>query len=154
MKKIFYSILLLGLFFSLTIAEDKSVPSNVKELSIEGYKVTFEILPGKAFLEKAKKTDKDLAKGEEAMLKMDKAMTHHFFVTITDESTKKEITDATVKVKVISPNKKIEDQIRTTMYMTNHYCHYYKMAEKGKYEVLVVFKIKDKVHKGGFYWEI
>ncbi len=152
MKKIFHSILFLGLFFSFTLAEDKSVPSNVKELSIDGYKVTFEILPGKAFLEKAKKMDKDLAKGEESMLKMDKALTHHFFVTITDESTKKEITDATVKVKVISPKK--EEQIKTTMFMTNHYCHYYKMAEKGKYEVLVVFKIKDKVHKGGFYWEI
>ncbi len=152
MKKIFYSILFLGLVFSLLQAQEKGTPSNVKELSIDGYKVTFEILPGKAFLEKAKKMDKDLAKGEEAMLKMDKTMTHHFFVTITDESTKKRITDATVKVKVISPKK--EEQIKTTMFMTNHYCHYYKMAEKGKYEVLVVFKIKDKVHKGGFYWEI
>ncbi len=66
--------------------------------------------------------------------------------------TGKEITDATLKVKVITPKK--EDQIKTTMYMTNHFCHYYKMAEKGKYEVLAVFKIKDKVHKGGFYWEI
>ncbi len=152
MKKFFYSILLAGLIFSFLKAQEKGTPSNIKELSIEGYKVTFEILPGKAFLEKAKKMDKDLAKGEEAMLKMDKAMTHHFFVTITDENTKKEITDATVKIKVISPKK--EEQIKTTMYMSNHYCHYYKMAGKGKYEVLVVFKVKDKVHKGGFYWEI
>lgn|SRR5574341_79521 len=152
MKKIFYSVLFLGLLFSFTLAEDKSTSTNTKELSIDGYKVTFKILPGKVFLEKVKKMDKELAKGEEAMLKMDKTMTHHFFVTITDENTKKEITDATVKVKVISPKK--EDQIKSTMYMSNHFCHYYKMAEKGKYEVLVVFKIKDKVHKGGFYWEI
>lgn len=150
------------LYFSLAIlfglstfsfaAEEKKVPLSIKEITIDGYKLTFEILPHKEFLEKTKKADKELAKGEEAMLKMDKSMTHHFFVTITDENTRKEITDATVKVKVITPKK--EDQIKTTMHMTNHFCHYFKMKEKGKYEVLVTFKVKDKVHKGGFYWEI
>ena len=146
----------LAVLFSLSIlgcaAEEKKLPARIKEIAIDGYKLTFEILPHKEFLEKTKKTDKELAQGEEAMLSMDKSMTHHFAVTIKDEKTGKEITDATVKVKVITPKK--EDQIKTTMYMTNHFCHYFKLAEKGKYEILYWVKIKDKDFKGGFYWEI
>lgn len=146
----------LAVLFSLSIlgcaAEEKKVPASIKEIAIDGYKLTFEILPNKDFLDKTQKTDKELAQGEEAMLSMDKGMTHHFFITITDEETGKEITDATVKVKVITPKK--EDQIKTTMYMTNHFCHYFKLAEKGKYEILYWVKIQDKDFKGGFYWEI
>ena len=156
MKKMVCSAFMLIIFFSFSWinlpAKGKENSSFIKEISIDGYKLTFEILPYKDFIEKTKKTDKNLASGEEAMLKMDKTMTHHFGVTIIDEKTGKEIKDAMVKVKVIAAKK--EDQIKTTMYMTNHFCHYYKMAEKGKYEVLVKFKVNDKVHQGGFYWEI
>lgn len=133
-------------------AEEKKLPASIKEIAIDGYKLTFEILPHKEFLEKTKKTDKELAKGEEAMLRMDKSMTHHFFITVTDEKSGKEIKDAKVKIKVISPKK--ENDIKMTMYMTNHFCHYFKLTEKGKYEILYWVKIKDKDFKGGFYWEI
>src|SRR4030066_93234 len=152
MKKFLYFSL--GVFLSFgtlkLVSGANPVSSSIKEIAINGYRLTFEILPSKEFLEKTKKTDKELAQGEEAMLKMDKSMTHHFAVTIKDEKTGKEITDATVKVKVITPKK--EDQIKTTMNMTNHFCHYFKLAEKGKYEILYWVKIKDKDFKGGFYW--
>jgi len=151
-------ILPLGLLylFSLSIlafsAEEKKASTSSKEITQDGYILTFEILPSKTFIEKTKKLDKELAKGEEAMLKMDKNATHHFFITLTDEKSGKEITDAKVKIKVIPPKEKAE--IKTTMYMTNHFCHNFKLSEAGKYEIIYWVKIKDKDLKGGFYWEI
>jgi len=154
MKKfLYFSFAVLFSFGTLIFAaEEKKLPVSIKEIAIDGYKLTFEILPNKEFLEKTKKTDKELAKGEEAMLKMDKSMTHHFFITITDEKSGKEIKDAKVKIKRLTPKK--ENETKMTMYMTNHFCHYFKLAEKGKYEILYWVKIKDKDYRGGFYWGI
>ncbi len=154
MKKLLYfSFAVLFSFGTLIFAaEENKLPASIKEIALDGYKLTFEILPSKEFLEKTKKTDKELAASEEAMFRMDKSMTHHFFVTIKDEKTGKEIKDAKVKIKVITPKK--ENDIEMTMYMTNHFCHYFKLAEKGKYEILYWVKIKNKDYKGGFYWEI
>jgi len=153
MKKLLYfSFAVIFSFGTLIFAADeKKLPAGIKEIALDGYKLTFEILPHKEFLEKTKKRDKELAKGEEAMLKMDKGMTHHFSITVKDEMGK-EIKDAKVKIKVISPKK--VNEAKMTMYMTNHFCHYFKLADKGKYEVIYWVKIKDKDLKGGFYWEI
>ena len=151
-RLLFFSFAVLFSFGTLIFAaEEKKLPASIKEITIDGYKLTFEILPHKEFLEKTKKTDKELAKGEEAMLGMDKSMTHHFFIQVTDKNGK-EVTDAKVKVKIITPKK--ENEAKMTMYMSNHFCHYFKLAEKGKYEILYWVKIKDKDYKGGFYWEI
>ena len=154
MKKFLYFSL--GVFLSFgtlkLVSGANPVSSSIKEIAINGYRLTFEILPSKEFLEKTKKTDKELAQGEEAMLKMDKSMTHHFFITVTDKKSGREIKDAKVKIKVLSPKK--ENDIKMAMYMSNHFCHYFKLAEKGKYEVIYWVKIKGKDFKGGFYWEI
>ena len=153
MKKLLYfSFAVIFSFGTLIFAADeKKLPASIKEIALDGYKLTFEILPSREFLEKTKKIDKELAKGEEAMLKMDKGMTHHFSITVKDEAGK-EIKDAKVKIKVISPKK--ANEAKMTMYMSNHFCHYFKLAEKGKYEIIYWVKIKDKDLKGGFYWEI
>jgi hypothetical protein len=75
-------------------------------------------------------------------------------VTLKDEKTQKEITDAQINMKVVDPKGK--DQIKALKYedMMKSYDTYFNLPEKGKYQVITLFKIGDKKRTAGIYYEL
>jgi hypothetical protein len=80
--------------------------------------------------------------------------THNITVTLKDEKSQKEISDAQVTMKVVDPNGK--DQIKTLKYeeMMKSYDAYFKLPDKGKYQVMVLVKKGDQKIPAGIYYEI
>jgi len=128
----------------------KGAPSKspgVKEIIVEGIKVKFEI----ATMEEHKKMM------EEMKMKMemsDKSATHHIAVTFYDEKTGKEVTDASVNMKVVSPNKNEQTKMLISMPEMKHFGNDFNLSEKGRYEILILLKIGEKKRKGGVYYDI
>jgi hypothetical protein len=119
----------------------------VKEVLIEGVKAKFEVMT----MEEHKKMLKEMKLSLEMV---DKSATHHISVTLYDEKSGKEMTNAAVNMKVISPGKKEQVKMLTFMPEMKHYGNDFTLSEKGKYEILTLFKIGEQKRKGGFYYEV
>ena len=119
----------------------------VKEIVIEGVRTKFEVMT----MEEHKKMLKEMKLSLEMV---DKSATHHISVTFYDEKSGKEVANAAVNMKVISPGKKEQVKMLTFMPEMKHYGNDFTLSEKGKYEVLTLFKIGEQKRKGGFYYEV
>ena len=75
-------------------------------------------------------------------------------VLLKDEKTQKEITNAQITMKVIDP--KGQDQIKSLQYedAMKSYDAYFKLPDKGKYQVIMLFKIGEQKRTAGIYYEI
>jgi len=75
-------------------------------------------------------------------------------VTLKDEKSQKEVTDATVSMKVVDPAGK--DQIKPLKYddSMKSYDAYFNLKEKGKYQVIILAKKGDQKIPAGIYYEI
>jgi len=161
MKK-FFSLLgmaALSLFFfsSLSSAQHShggmsmgtSMKMDTKEVLVEGVKVVFQIMAN----QEHKKMLKDM-KMKEDVEDVEAGTTHNITVTLKDEKTQKEITDAQINMKVVDPKGK--DQIKALKYeeMMKSYDTYFNLPEKGKYQVITLFKIGDKKRTAGIYYEL
>jgi hypothetical protein len=73
---------------------------------------------------------------------------------LKDEKSQKEITDAQITMKVVDPKGK--DQIKTLKFEgeMKSYDAYFNLPEKGKYQVMVLFKIGDQKRTAGIYYEV
>jgi len=118
----------------------------VKEVLIEGVKAKFEVMT----MEEHKKMLKEMKLSLEMV---DKSATHHVSVTLYDEKSGKEMTNAAVNMKVISPGKKEQIKMLTFMPEMKHYGNDFNLSEKGRYEIMILFKIGDKERKGGIYYD-
>jgi hypothetical protein len=80
--------------------------------------------------------------------------THNITVILKDEKTQKEITNAQINMKVIDPKGK--DQVKSMKYeeMMKSYDAYLNLKEKGKYQVMILFKIEEQKRTAGIYYEI
>jgi uncharacterized protein YfaS (alpha-2-macroglobulin family) len=80
--------------------------------------------------------------------------THNITVMLKDEKTKKEITDAQITMKVIDPKGK--DQIKSMKFEgeMKSYDAYFNLPEKGKYQVMILFKSGEKKGTAGIYYEV
>jgi hypothetical protein len=80
--------------------------------------------------------------------------THNITVTLKEEKTQKEITNAQINMKVIDPKGK--DQVKSLKYeeTMKSYDAYFNLPEKGKYQVMILFKIGDQKRTAGIYYEI
>ena len=117
-----------------------------KEVVVEGVKVIFQIMTN----EEHKKMMKDMKmKGE-----IEAGTTHIIGVTLKDEKTQKEITNAEVNMKVGDPKGK--DQIKALKFeeMMKSYEAFFNLPEKGKYQVMVLFKVGDQKKTAGVYWDL
>lgn len=76
--------------------------------------------------------------------------THHIAVEFKDAMTGKPLTEGTVKVKVIGPDK--TEQIKDLMGMHGHFGADVDMAKKGKYGVLCKFQLKDGTVRSAKFW--
>ena len=118
---------------------------DTKEVLVEGVKVTFQMMAN----EEHKKMLKDMKMDVEA----EPGTTHNITVTLKDEKTQKEIPDAQINMKVVDPKGK--DQVKMLKYeeMMKSYDAFFNLPEKGKYQVIVLFKIGDKkpIPAGTYY---
>jgi len=158
MKRSFYvlGIVILSLFFfsSLSLAQrshggmSMGTPMKVetKEVLVEGVKVTFEIMAN----DEHQKMLKDMKMKEG----IEPGTTHNITVTLKDEKSQKEITNAQVNMKVVDPKGK--DQIKALKYeeMMKSYDAYFNLPEKGKYQVMILFKIGEQKRTAGIYYEL
>jgi hypothetical protein len=149
-------ILVVGLFIfsSLSFAQHSHggmsmgtpMKMETKEVLVEGMKVTFQIMAN----DEHRKMLKDMKMKED----IEPGTTHNITVTLKDEKTQKEITNAQVNMKVVDPKGK--DQIKTLKYEgeMKNYDAYFNLPEKGKYQVMVLFKVGEQKKTAGIYYEI
>ena len=119
---------------------------DTKEVLVEGVKVVFQMMTN----EEHKKMLKDMKMKED----IEPGTTHNIGVTLKDEKTQKEITNAQINMKVVDPKGK--DQIKTLKYeeMMKSYEAYFNLPEKGKYQLMILFKIGEKKSTAGIYHEM
>jgi len=158
MKKLVYVCvgLMVGLFIlsSFAFAQHQhggmsmggSMKMETKEVLVEGTKVTFQIMAN----DEHRKMLKDMKMKED----IEAGTTHNITVTLKDEKSQKEITNAQVNMKVIDPKGK--DQVKPLKYedMMKSYDAYFNLPEKGKYQVMILFKVGDQKKTAGVYWDI
>jgi hypothetical protein len=124
-----------------------SMKMETKEVLVEGVKVIFQIMAN----DEHKKMLQDMKMKED----IEPGTTHNITITLKDEKTQKEITDAKINMKIIDPKGK--DQTKAPKYeeMMKTYDAYFNLVEKGKYQVMLLFKVGDKKPiPAGIYYEI
>jgi hypothetical protein len=159
MKKLISVLLLLFFclftFTSISLAQHSHggmstgtpMKMDTKEVLIEGVKVTFQIMAN----DEHRKMLKDMKMKEN----IEPGTTHNITVILKDEKNQKEITNAQINMKVIDPKGK--DQMKSMKYeeMMKSYDAYFNLKEKGKYQVMILFKAGDKKPiPAGIYYEI
>jgi hypothetical protein len=119
---------------------------DTREVIVEGVKVTFQIMDN----QEHQKMLKDMKMKED----IESGTTHNITVTLKDEKAQKEITNAQVNMKVVDPKGK--DQIKSLKYESEmkSYDAYFNLKEKGKYQVMILFKVGEKKNSAGVYYEI
>jgi hypothetical protein len=119
---------------------------DTKEVLVEGTKVTFQIMANGEH----QKMLKDMKMKEV----IEPGTTHNITVTLKDEKTQKEVTNAQISMKVIDPKGK--DQIKTLKYEGDmkSYDAYFNLPEKGKYQIMILAKAGEKKTTAGIYYEI
>jgi hypothetical protein len=119
---------------------------DTKEVLVEGVKVSFQIMANMDH----KKMLKDMKMKED----IEPGTTHNITVILKDDKTQKEITDAQINMKVVDPKGK--DQIKTLRYEgeMKSYDAYFNLKEKGKYQVMVLFKVGEQKRTAGIYYEV
>ena len=123
-----------------------SMKMETKEVLVEGVKVVFQIMSN----EEHQKMLKDMKMKED----VESGTTHNITVTLKDEKTQKDVTGAQVSLKVVDPKGK--DQIKELKYedTMKSYDAYFTLPDKGKYQVMILFKTGDQKRTAGIYYEM
>ncbi len=117
-----------------------------KDVLVEGVKDSFMVMMN----ENHRKMLKDMNMKDD----IESGSTHNITVILKDEKSGKEITDAQVNMKVVDPKGK--DQIKSLKYEPDmkSYDGYFTLAEKGNYQIMVLFKVGDQKRTAGIYHDI
>jgi hypothetical protein len=117
-----------------------------REVLVEGVKVTFQIMAN----DEHRKMLKEMKMKED----VESGTTHNITLTLKDEKTQKEITDAQVTMKVIDPKGK--DQVKDMRYegAMKSFDAYFALPDKGKYQVIVLVKRGDHKMPAGIFYEL
>ena len=123
-----------------------SMKMETKDVIVEGTKVSFMVMAN----DEHQKMLKDMKMKEV----IEPGTTHNITVTLKDEKTKKEVTDAQISMKVVDPKGK--DQIKPLKYdgEMKSYDAYFNLPEKGKYQVMILAKSGEKKITAGIYYDI
>ena len=123
-----------------------SMKMDTKEVIVEGVRITFQIMTN----DEHQKMLKDMKMTED----IEPGTTHNITVILKEEKTQKEITNAGITMKVVDPNGK--DQIKTLKYENEmkSYDAYFKLPDKGKYQIIILFKVGEQKRTAGMYYEI
>lgn len=119
---------------------------DTKEVLVEGTKVGFMVMQNDSH----RKMLKDMKMKED----IEPGTTHNITVTLKDDKTQKDITDAQITMKVVDPHGK--DQIKPLKYdgEMKSYDGYFNLPEKGKYQVMVLIKQGDLKKTAGMYYDV
>ena len=119
---------------------------DTKDVLVEGTKVSFMIM--------SNAEHKKMLEDMKMKVDIEPGSTHNITVALKDEKTQKEITGAQVTMKVVDPKGK--DQIKPLKYDGDmkSYDAYFNMPEKGKYQVMVLFKTGDQKKTAGIYYDL
>jgi len=117
-----------------------------KEVIVEGVKVTFQIMAN----DEHRKMLKDMKMKED----IEPGTTHSITVALKDEKAQKEITNAEINMKVVDPKGK--DQIKALKYEgeMKSYDAYFNLPDKGKYQVMILFKVGEQKKTAGIYYDL
>ncbi len=117
-----------------------------REVLAEGVKVTFQIMAN----DEHRKMLKEMKMKED----VEPGTTHNITLTLKDEKTQREITDAQVSMKLIDPKGK--DQVKDMRYegAMKSFDAYFNLPDKGKYQVIVLVKKAGHNIPAGIYYEI
>jgi len=128
------------------MSKGETMKMDTKEVIVEGVKVTFQIMANNEHL----KMLKDMKMKED----IEPGTTHNITVALKDEKTQKEIVDAQINMKVVDPKGK--DQIKVLKYEGDmkSYDAYFNLPDKGKYQVMVLFKVGEQKKTAGIYYEL
>jgi len=123
-----------------------SMKMETKDVLVEGVKVSFAVMAN----DEHKKMLEDMKMKED----IEPGTTHNITVTLKDEKTQKEIPDAQINMKLVDPKGK--DQVKALKYeeMMKSYDAFFNLAEKGKYQVMILFKIGDQKRTAGIFHEV
>ena len=123
-----------------------SMKMDTREVLVEGIKVTFQIMANAEH----RKMLKDMQMKDD----IEPGTTHNVTVVLTDPATQKEITDAAVSMKVVGPTG--QDQLKSLKYegSMKSYDAYFKMPDRGRYELLVLIRQGDLKRTAGVYYEL
>ncbi|MEI9477224.1 MAG: hypothetical protein WCO26_11680 [Deltaproteobacteria bacterium] len=150
-----FVVLVIGLFglASLSLAQHShggmsggAMKMDTQEVLVEGTKVTFQIMANAEH----QKMLKDMKMKED----VEAGTTHNITVTLKDDKTQKEVTNAEITMKVVDPKGK--DQIKALKYddSMKSYDAFFNLPEKGKYQVMVLVKQGDQKKTAGIYYEV
>ena len=123
-----------------------SMKMDTREVLVEGVKVTFQIMANAEHL----KMLKDMKMKDE----IEAGTTHNVTVILTDQTTQKPITDASVSMKVIDPKGK--DQNKSLNYESSiqSFDAYFNMPENGRYQILILFKTGEQKRTAGIHYDL
>ena len=128
--------------------EEMKMPEgmSMKTLQVNDYKLMFHIMDMPAYHKMMKTMGMKHSQ-------MEGDTSHHIMVDVTDKDGKK-VNKAAVKVKVIDPGKESQEKpLKPMMGQMGQYGADFKMIHKGKYQIMTLFKVGGKMHKGGFWHE-
>ncbi|MCJ7595935.1 MAG: hypothetical protein MUO52_14305, partial [Desulfobacterales bacterium] len=112
----------------------------------EGVKVVFQIMVN----EEHKKMLADMKMEE----KPEAGTTHNITVLLVDEKSQREITDAVVRMKVVDPSAKEQIKALKPDTMMKSYGAYFNLPKKGRYQIMILFKIGDRKRTAGIYYDL
>ena len=164
-------IFLLGLGFLLTVilsfspaigqhaGHQMPAPSGEKK---EGAPPGSEESPSRAFLLEgnikasfsimAMAEHKKMLKDMKMKVEVDPQATHNIAVTLTDTRSNQPIKDAVVKMKVIEPKGKEQIKLLDPIPAMNQYAGDFTLGEKGRYQIMILFKAGGQKKAAGFYY--
>jgi hypothetical protein len=123
----------------------EAVKMDTKEVLVEGVRIVFQVMTNEAH----KKMLEEMKSKEQP----EPGTTHSIAVTLVDEKTRKELMDAEVNMKVIDPSGKSQVKMLNSDAAMKYYSAYFSLPQKGKYQVLIVFRIGDKKGNAGIYYD-
>jgi len=118
--------------------------STSRTFLLDGVKASFSIMN----MAEHKKMLKDMKMN----LEVDPQATHNIAVTLTDTRSNQPIIDAVVKMKVIAPKGKEQTKLLDFIMGMNQYAGDFTLSEKGRYQVLILFKAGGQKKAAGFYY--
>jgi len=73
-------------------------------------------------------------------IEVDPQATHNIAVTLSNTRSNLPVMDAVVKMKIIDPQGKEETKLLDFVQAMNQYAGDFALSEKGKYQILILFK--------------
>lgn len=121
-------------------------PMDVREVLVQGLKVTFQIMDNAGH--------RKMLKDMKMTVDIEAGTTHNVTVMLTDVASGRTVTDAAVSMKVVDPQGK--DQVKGLKYEKSmqSFDAYFNLPGKGRYELLVLVRTGDVKRTAGLSYEL